>query len=77
MTKQDFDPHNLISYQKPPYLLHFQWAGSNKVHRYALVEVMGINEIDERSKQKPDEKGLTQKEIWEKKYKMKGKKNGR
>jgi len=74
MTIQDFDPHNLIDYMIPPYLLHFQWGSSNEVHRYALVEVMGINDIDQRTKQKVDEVGLSQKEIWEKKYK--GKNNG-
>ena len=69
MTKQDFDPENLFRYKDAPHLLHFQWAGSQVVHRYALVEVLEINDIDERTKQKVDEAGMTQKEIWEKKYK--------
>ena len=68
MTTADFDPRNLDLYQEPKYLLHFQWNGSSKIYRYALVEVIDQGKINHRSKQKDDEQGLSQKEIWKKKY---------
>jgi hypothetical protein len=68
MTISDFDPRTLFLYDKPKYLLHFQWQNSSKVYRYALVEIINPGAINHRSKQKDDEIGLTQKEIWEKKY---------
>ena len=68
MTISDFDPRLLGLYDKPKYLLHFQWQDSSKVYRYALVEVIDQEKINHRSKQKDDEIDLTQKEIWEKKY---------
>ena len=68
MTTAAFDPRNLSLYKEPRYLLHFQWQNSSKVYRYALVEIMNEGSIGQRLKQKDDEKGLTQKEIWEKKY---------
>ena len=68
MTTADFDPRNLDLYQEPKYLLHFQWNGSSKIYRYALVEVIDQGKINHRSKQKDDEKYLTQKEVWNKKY---------
>ena len=69
MTTAAFDPRNLSLYKKPRHLLHFQWQDSTKVYRYALVEVIKPDNILSKSKQKPDELGLTQKEIWSKKYK--------
>jgi len=44
------------------------WGKSEKVYRYALVEIINQGEIDHKTKQKKDEVGLTQKEIWKKKY---------
>lgn len=69
MTVSDFDPSLVNNYVEPRYLLHFQWGLSSTVYRYALVETILPNKIHQRSKQKEDEKDLTQKEIWEKKYK--------
>lgn len=68
MTIADFDPRNLDLYQEPRYLLHFQFGGSSNVYRYALVEVIDQGKINHRTKQKNDEQGLTQKEIWKNKY---------
>ena len=74
MTIASFDPSLLSNYDQPKYLLHFQWKNSDtKVYRYALVEEIDINKIDDRLKLKKDEIGLTQKEIWEKKYNGKSK----
>jgi hypothetical protein len=70
MTISAFDPSLLSNYDKPKYLLHFQWKNSDtKIYRYALVEEIDLTKIDHRLKLKEDEVGLTQKEIWEKKYK--------
>jgi len=41
---------------------------SSTVYRYALVETIKPNKIHSRTKQKEDEKNLTQKEIWKNKY---------
>ena len=68
MTLAAFDPRNIDCYQEPRFLVHFQWGKSEKVYRYALVEIIEPKEINSRSKQKIDEIGLTQKEIWKKKY---------
>ena len=68
MTTAAFDPRNLSLYKKPRHLLHFQWQDSTKVYRYALVEIINQGVIDHKTKQKDDEKGLTQKEIWKNKY---------
>ena len=68
MTLAAFDPRNLTQYKDPKYLLHFQWGKSEKVYRYALVETFNSGVIDHKIKQKNDEKGLSQKEIWKKKY---------
>jgi len=70
MTLAAFDPSLLSNYDQPKYLLHFQWKNSDtKVYRYALVEEIDITKLDDRLKTKQDEVGLTQQEIWEKKYK--------
>ena len=70
MTIAAFDPGLLSNYDQPKYLLHFQWKNSdNKIYRYALVEEIDINKINDRLKLKEDEVGLTQKQVWEKKYK--------
>jgi len=70
MTIAAFDPSLLSNYDHPKHLLHFQWKNSDtKVYRYALVEEIDITKIDHRLKLKQDEAGLTQQEIWEKKYK--------
>ena len=66
MTTSDFDPRLLGLYEKPRDLLHFQWQDDTKVYRYALVEVISEKDINSRTKQKKDELGLTQKEIWSK-----------
>ena len=68
MTTSDFDPRLLGLYDKPKHLLHFQWQNSDKIYRYALVEVFNSGVINHETKQKDDEIGLTQKEIWKKKY---------
>ena len=70
MTLAAFDPSLLSNYDQPKYLLHFQWKNSDtKVYRYALVESIEVSKIDQYTKQKKDEIGLSQQEIWEKKYK--------
>jgi|TARA_E500000178_G_scaffold306899_1_gene319436 hypothetical protein len=66
MTKNDFDPRNLGQYKEPKKLLHFQWQDDTRVYRYALVEIISEKDIDGRSKQKKDEQGLTQQEIYNK-----------
>ena len=68
MTLAKFDPRNISQYIYPRYLLHFQWGKSEKVYRYALVEIINQGAIDHKTKQKKDEVGLTQKEIWKNKY---------
>ena len=68
MTLAKFDPRNITQYIEPRYLLHFQWGKSEKVYRYALVEIFNSGVIDHKIKQKDDEKNLSQKEIWKKKY---------
>ena len=68
MVKAAFDPRNISLYLKPRHLIHFEWQSSNKIYRYALVEVIDPKNINEKSKQKKDEIGLTQEEIWNKKY---------
>jgi hypothetical protein len=69
MTIANFDPRLITQYNEPRFLIHFQWGNSEKVYRYALVESMEVPEITQRTKQKKDETSLSQKEIWEKKYK--------
>ena len=69
MTIADFDPRLITQYNEPRFLIHFQWGNSEKVYRYALVESMEVPEIDQDTKQKKYETNLSQKEIWEKKYK--------
>ena len=68
MTLAAFDPRNITQYKEPRFLLHFQWGKSEKIYRYALVEIFNSGVIDHKTKQKDDEKDLTQKEIWKKKY---------
>ena len=68
MVKAAFDPRNISLYLKPRHLIHFEWQSSNKIYRYALVEVINPKDINEKSKQKKDEIDLTQEEIWNKKY---------
>ena len=68
MTLAKFDPRNITQYNEPRFLLHFQWGKSEKIYRYALVEVFNSGVINHETKQKDDEVGLTQKEIWKKKY---------
>ena len=68
MTLAKFDPRNITQYKEPRFLLHFQWGKSEKVYRYALVEIINQGAIDHKTKQKDDEIGLSQKEIWEMKY---------
>ena len=72
MTLAKFDPRNITQYIEPRFLLHFQWGKSEKVYRYALVEIINQGAINHKTKQKDDEKSLTQKEIWENKYTNKG-----
>ena len=68
MTTSDYDPTLLSLYVDPRFLIHLNWKDTSKVYRYALVEIIEPKEIDQRSKQKIDEIGLTQEEIWKKKY---------
>ena len=68
MVKAAFEPRNISLYAKPRHLIHFEWQSSNKIYRYALVEVIDPKDINEKSKQKKDEIDLTQEEIWNKKY---------
>ena len=65
MTKNDFDPRNLELYKQPKQLLHFQWQDDTRVYRYALVEIIDEKDINSRTKQKKNEQGLTQEEIWQ------------
>jgi len=66
MTLSDFDPRLLEIYAEPKHLLHFEWNRSSDVYRYALVEIIKQNKINSRNKQKEDEQGLSQEEIWQK-----------
>ena len=66
MTRARFDPRLINIYKDPKLLLHFEWGTDNKIYRYALVEVISEKDINSRTKQKKDELGLTQKEIWSK-----------
>ena len=68
MTLAAFDPRNIDCYQEPRFLVHFQWGKSDKIYRYALVEVFNSGVINHETKQKKDEKDLTQEEIWKNKY---------
>ena len=69
MTLLAFDIGLVKNYTEKKHLLHFQWNDDKeKVYRYALVEEIDLNKIDHKLKIKEDEVGLTQKEIWEKKY---------
>ena len=68
MTLAKFDPRNITHYKEPRFLIHFQWGKSEKVYRYALVEIINPGAINHTTKQKDDEIGLTQKEIWKNKY---------
>ena len=77
MTLRDFDPGVIGNYNERKYLLHFQWGATvawremtPKVCRYALVEMIDVDKIDSRNKRKEDEVDLTQKEIWDKKYRL-------
>jgi len=72
MTLSDFNPGSIKNYQEEKYLLHFQWNnGTEKIYRYALVEVINVGDIEPRLKQKKDELGMSQEEIWNKKYNKK------
>ena len=68
MTLTKFDPRNIDHYNEPRFLVHFQWGNNEKVYRYALVEIINEGAIHHTTKQKDDEMGLTQKEIWKNKY---------
>ena len=68
MTLAKFDPRNITQYIEPRFLVHFQWGKSEKVYRYTLVETFNSSDIHSKTKQKKDEVGLTQEEIWKKKY---------
>ena len=66
MTIADFDPQNFgRHYEEPPFMLHFQFKDGGKVCRYILIEEIDARGIKGRSKQKADEVGKTQKEIWQ------------
>ena len=54
MVKAAFDPRNITLYLKPRHLIHFEWQSSNKIYRYALVEVIDPKDINEKSKQNND-----------------------
>ena len=70
MTIAAFDPRLIDKYTDSKFLLHFEWNDeSSKIYRYALVEEINVSDIDTGSKCKKVEIGLSQKEIWEKKYK--------
>ena len=66
MTLSDFNPRILDNYKEPRHLLHFQWSGSSDVYRYALVEIIKQNNINSRNKQKKNEQGISQEDIWKK-----------
>jgi hypothetical protein len=66
MTLSDFDPRLLDNYTTPKHLLHFQWSGYNNIYRYALVEILAPNKINSKTKQKEDEQGISQEDIWKK-----------
>ena len=66
----DFDISRLEIYDEPRHLLHFQWGATGpwrkitpKVCRYALVEMIDVDKINSRTKQKQDEVNMTQEEI--------------
>ena len=69
MTLAAFDPRNITQYKKPPYLLHFQWSSGENIYRYALVDIIPPQKINSLTKQKEDEQDMSQKQIWEAKYK--------
>ena len=50
MVKAAFDPRNISLYVEPRHLIHFEWQNSNKVYRYALVEIIDPKDINHRSK---------------------------
>ena len=66
MTTAAFDPRNLEKYSEPKSLLHFQWGDDTKVYRYCLVDIISEKEIDQTTKCKKDEEGLTQQQIYKK-----------
>jgi len=57
MTLSAFDPHCLGGYPAadPPEFLHFQWRGSEIVHRYMLVDKIHPNDINPSTKLKTSE----------------------
>lgn len=48
MTLMAFDAMCLKRYRaaEPPKFLHFQWEGSEDVHRYMLVDKFAVGDID-------------------------------
>jgi len=52
MSIANFDPRLITQYNKPRFLIHFQWGNSEKVYRYALVESIEVSEINQDTKQK-------------------------
>ena len=69
MTLAAFDPRNITQYKKPAHLLHFQWSSGTNIYRYALVDIIPPQKINSLTKQKEDEQNMSQKQIWEAKYK--------
>ena len=64
--RSDFDPNNFARvYDKPPWLLHFQFSNERYVYRYALVEKIAVGDIKPRTKQKANELNLSHEEIWQ------------
>ena len=50
MTLAAFDPRNITQYNEPRFLIHFQWGKSEKVYRYALVEILNPGIIHHKTK---------------------------
>ena len=60
MVKAAFDPRNITLYLKPRHLIHFEWQSSNKIYRYALVEVIDPKDINESLRNQKFKKSLCQ-----------------
>ena len=59
MTRRLYDPRNFGSYNvgDAPQLLHFQYKGSEDVHRYVLVERIPFGEMNKNTHRKVGEGG--------------------
>jgi hypothetical protein len=65
MTLSDFDPRLLDNYTTPNIYYIFNGVVLSYL-RYALVEILAPNKINSKTKQKEDEQGISQEDIWKK-----------